>query len=421
MTSQIKMLKATLTACVSSLAALSVPMAQAQDGFTLDVSAGLDASTDKDFTAQRSGGAIGVNATLRPNYVFSDSVNFLRIGGDAQITEYFGDEPSDYTFGGSLTSQRRMSERLTLTGNLAYSRSKRANAPARFLSFQSNPLDNTTPGGAVPQAPSTPGVQLSDGDEAGVTDPTLLGRRVKSDRLSASVGADYIVSARTNLNLAIGSFRSSYDLGDLEDHRGFTVDLAYQRRVSERMTIVVSPGYSNVDYDLGSKIEIIRPHLGVTIQAGSQSTFKLNAGPSFVNYDQRNGLSSNRTNFSANANLCQSLERGSFCVGADRGYEATARGGVRLTHAANIAYLARLGVNNSLQLVANVDRRSPDEEGLFEKSTSAGGSARYSHTIGQNLWGFASVGYRSIWEGSLDQRDNAFVTVGISKKFGARQ
>ena len=243
-----------LAASVSAVAIVasivSAAPAVAQVRATVDASARATAASHPVGTSGE-GGAVAIGVQIDPSiYYEGNEATTALLRGTASIDQYTGDLGTASSFSVNATAQHRLNSRTTV-GVTASAMSSRS----AVRDFLSNPgfysrIDPVLPGLATDSnGVGSASLPLADGSGLGVLLPDFLeayAGRTTTYGFNGSVTR--LLSERDSLSLTAGTRWSNSDAFGAADYRTETFSLAYDRSLSERVSLAANVNAGVADY-----------------------------------------------------------------------------------------------------------------------------------------------------------------------------
>ncbi|HET9629289.1 MAG TPA: hypothetical protein VFP14_07395 [Novosphingobium sp.] len=394
--------------------------ALAKDSLTVDLSAGLQGSTNANLG---SGGSstVGGLATAAANYRIAEERTTLDLGASGSASTYFNGQSSDLSAGVSADLQHRASERLSvqLFGHYSYSQSNGSG----YLLLPAG-LALLPPGTVL--APGTPTSQIiitppPTGTGAVLPpDVTVLGRRLTQKSFGGGGSLQWRLSPRTSLFLSASANRQTYNDPLLSSYRSFGQSATLTRQVSESTSVFGQFQISEIRYDNGEHDTIMTPMIGVTRQLNRIFSASVSGGASIVHSRLPDGTRFHSSTLAMAANVCGKYEHSRLCFNASRQETPTSLGGVRPQTSASVIYADQRNANDTLTLTGQFDRSGRDSRRIFPAQSSAAGTARYDHRLSDRLSLFGSAQYIRIWQSGAPGRSDLRGAVGIALRLGEK-
>ena len=389
-------------------------VARAKDSLTVDLSAGLQASTNPDLGTS-SNGAIGGQVGAAANYRIVESRTTVNLSAATNASTYFDGRKSDWSAGGSANLQHRASQTVSigLEGHYNYTRTNGGVYPLYNTGLGATPA-GSTPAETTPTAPIIPppvGVPLPP-------DVTLVGRALTERSFGGSINLQVRTSARSTLSLSGDANRVTYNDPLLSNYRSFGQAVSFSRLISEATTVTAQTRVTETRYDNGEHDTIITPMIGVTRKLSRVLDLSVYGGASIVRSRLPDGTRLHSSTLALSGNICGTYERSKLCINASRQETPTAFGGVRPVTSLGVSYFDRLNTNDTLSLSGQIDRSGRDTRRLFAAQTSAQGTARYDHRLSDRLSLFGSAQYVRLWQSGTPARSDLRGVVGIALRLG---
>lgn len=369
-------IRSILVAC--GLAACTPAVGQTER-FSADVTLGAGAASSPLLQPDNTGSAF-LELSINPRYLLADELGTTSFDVNYRRTQYLNDYGDTEAFGGSIRSQRRLSQQLLLRA---------------LLSYDSSILGERGSALIIPVDPVSPGTPLPPNIDP---DLGLFGLGQRSSSLRAGLGAEY---QRTEVDVITGDVEiGQTSFGDeqiLSDYRSYLGALGYARSLSERTRVGARVSAQVIEYDLsGSTSSVVQPQLTLDTQIDPLWSLKAAAGLLFVN-TELDGRSSDSIGFSANVTGCRRAERSSLCLLFQRDAAPSGLGEVLTRTSGSVDYSYRLGERSNVRAHVDISRV---QGGVFadrESLTYGNASAAYDRELTERLSGGLSVAYRDIY------------------------
>lgn len=273
---------------------LSTAARAADTHLSADVNAGVGWANNP-FAVRGSnwdGGSGYYQVGIRPRLSINGPLTQAAITGHAQFQDYFTDYSNSDSYGADATVSHQATERLSVNARLGYDNSI----------IGTNEL-----GLGDPDAPLPP-----NGEDLG-----LFGNRDRRRTYTAGAGFTYQPSARDSITgsgfYTASRYGSNAALGNYDSYGG---TLAYQRQVTERLSLGAQGSYMRSVYDGPQGATNIYTAQGTFgLKLNDQWTVDGALGASFVNRQITGGTS---TSLSGNISVCRQGERDQECLTASR-------------------------------------------------------------------------------------------------------
>jgi hypothetical protein len=348
--------------------------------FSADVTLGAGAASNPLLQAGDSSGSAFLELAINPRYLLADELGTTSFDVYYRRTEYLNEYGDTEAYGGSIRSQRRLSQQLLIRALLSYDSSILGERGSALII----PIDPVNPGTPLP-----PEIDPDLG---------LFGLGQRSSRLRAGLGAEY---QRSEIDVITGDVEiEQTSFGDeqiLSDYRSYSGTLGYARSLSERTRVGARVSAQVIDYDLsGSTSSVVQPQLTLDTQLNPVWSLKAAAGLLFVKTEQ-DGRSSDSIGFSANVTGCRRAERSSLCLLFQRDAAPSGLGEVLTRTSGAVDYSYRVGERSNVRAHADISRVQGSDFADRESLTYGNVSAGYDRELTKRLSGGVSVAYRDIY------------------------
>jgi hypothetical protein len=351
--------------------------------FSADVTLGAGAASNPLLQEGDSSGSAFLELAINPRYLLADELGTTSLDVYYRRTQYLNEYGDTQAYGGSVQSQRRLSQQLLLRALLSFDSSILGERGSALI-IPIDPVDPVGPGTPLP-----PNIDPDLG---------LFGLGQRSNRIRAGLGAEY---QRTEVDIIAGDVEiAQTSFGDeqiLSDFRSYSGTLGYARSLSERTRVGARVSAQIIDYDLsGSTSSVVQPQLTLDTQLDPLWSLKAAAGLLFVNTEQ-DGRSSDSIGFSANVTGCRKAERSALCLQFQRDAAPSGLGEVLTRTSGSVDYSYRLGERSNLRAHADISRVEGSDFADRDSLTYGNASAAYDRELTKRLSGGVSVAYRDIY------------------------
>lgn len=389
----------------------------AKDSLTVDLSAGLEGSTNSDLGSNGSSATVGAQLGAVINYRITEARTTLNLGASGSASTYFDGSSTDLSTGLTADLQHRASQTVSvgLFGHYTYARSNGGgyllNSPAVVA---------VPPGSILSPTPATPIIVLPVTGMGTVLPPdvTLLGRRLTQKSFGGGANLQWRLSRRSTLFISASANRQTFTDPLLSNYRALGQSASLTRTISPATSVSAQFQIAEIRYDNGERDTIMTPMVGVSRRLSRIYDLSVSGGASIVRSRLPDGTRLHSATLAMAANLCGKYERSKLCFNLARQETPTSLGGVRPLSSASVTYLDRLNTNDSLTLSAEVSRSGRDTRRIFPEQTSAAGTARYDHRLSDRLSLFGSAQYIRLWQSGVSGRSDLRGVIGIAMRLG---
>jgi len=394
-------------------------IAQAKDSLTVDLSAGLEGSTNSDLGASGSSAAIGAQLGAAINYRIIEARTTLNLGASGNASTYFNGSSADLSTGLTADLQHRLSQAVSVGvfGHYTYAQS---NGSGYLLN--SSGVVGVPPGSILSPTPEPPIITPPVTGMGTVLPPdvTLLGRRLTQRSFGGGASLQWRLSKRSTLLVSGSANRQTFNDPLLSNYRALGQSVSLTRAISETTSVSAQFQIAEVRYDNGERDTIMTPMVGVSRRLSRIYNLSVSGGASIVRARLPDGTRLHSATLAMSANLCGKYERSTLCFNLQRQETPTSLGGVRPLSSASVTYIDRLNTNDTLSFSAQVSRSGRDTRRIFPEQTSAAGTARYDHRLSDRLSLFGSAQYIRLWQSGVSSRSDFRGVIGIAVRLGDR-
>lgn len=406
-----------------SIAVMATPAA-AQSQLGVDLSAKAGVATNPFLQPGSTPTALSGTIGVRPSWVLERPLSTFEINGNAEVTFYDKGYSANENITVQGTGMHRLSERTTLNGTLGYVNTVVGTFTGLGLPFGTSlPGTVTTP---VAGGSTTVPIILPD-TPAIVTDPALGGIGQRRQVYLASGGLSTALSARDQFtaNMAISVNRSSSNT--LDDFDYATPSIAYNRTISEKLTVgaTFAVGFTNYRTTSVGDATVYQPSL--TLRRGLSDRWSLSAalGAAIISINEPDGSRSS-TSLNGSADLCRRDSRLSTCLSVSRQTVPSSFQGLRTQTSASGSLAYRLSERDDLSLTGGYSHASqPIQRNLLVASHAgsvdyANASGSYSRRFAPAWWGNVTLGYAQGFDNIERIGANLTALAGVTYRFGRR-
>jgi hypothetical protein len=381
--------------------ALAPTAALAREELSVDVAAGGAASTNPFLDVRGKTGSPSAFVEVSPLLTIEDEVSTVSLRGQGRV-EQFNHGRTEESALVDLDVNRRETDRLSLR------------AGARFHTSRGSARDVLTSG--------TLGLEPLPGVIPELTDVSFVGRRTRTSVATARLGASYALSDRESLDgdLSVGVNRFKDPL--LFDYRFANQEVGYTRALSQRTSLNLSVGLSEVDYARGRAGDsvTVTPLVGFTRQLSESTRGSISIGASHSRVRRADGSTDGKTGFALRGNLCNTQVRGRICLDAERSAQPTAIGDVSTLTSFRITGSRQLSSRDTLNLTARASRSAGTGGFLVrEKAWFVGASAELARKFDPRLEVFGRGSFADIYDRTPSPRADLRGELGVRYRFGA--
>jgi hypothetical protein len=350
---------------------------------------------------QSATGTLSLNTAAK----FEEEQGSAILSGRYHITGYEHLYSKSDGYSVDLSSQQRLSERVSLTGSVGYDNSIIGNDDIRSL--QSGQPNNPPP--VVTPSP----------DDIG-----LIGRRQRRSLFQGSVGASFQPNERDQFNVNANASRTRYKKSLLaQDSDYFGGGLGYSRQISQYTQLGLRGSVSRIKYLSGGNgnTTVFSPQVtfGTRFSEAWRASGSIGASISRFTFP---GSSRTSTALSGDLSVCRTSTRASLCFGGDRSTAPSGFGGSRTATSGFVTWSFRI---NELSTVDASVRYSRSAQ-LFGIGTSTveylTNRASFTRRFNERLSGYVSAGYGDLYQNQAGSRKaNISTQIGLRFLFGERR
>lgn len=301
----------------------------------------------------------------------------------AQVYFYTRDVPSQQSVSLNANHNRRVNEKLSLTGNLRLSYDKGGRLDTSLGGLSGVPF--------LPSGINSPLLLPLGSDFLSITGRTF--------RASGDLGAQWTLSTRDFLNASSGLEYVKFDGVANSHYIAVPVSVGWDRQISTRTTIGASVSARYTDYGGPGSFRSISPALTFQTLLSESLSLRGNIGVSFAESDSGT-VKSRSTGITASVSACSRGDRENFCGRASIDQQAATVAGPARTIDVGVDYSRQLGPDDSVRLSVNASRFSSPviftTFPAFSRSIYVRGAADYSRRIGNRLFGGVSLAARKV-------------------------
>jgi len=392
----------------SATACLLPPSAQAQSRATLDVSAGATAASNPYLFNGGDTAAVGASIDFAPSLSAKTDDTSINFEGNLSLEKYLGRYGTDESISLKGGAERQINERTTVSANIDFRSSK--SASRRF--FNGPDIANLGPG------------QFPDSSQI---DPTLANLAGRTSRLEVDASLHHALSLESSLTVSAGLGLTRVTSAEGADYRDSNASVAYNRRLSETTSAVVTVAGGYADY-LGQRAgdgPFVTPLVGLEHQFTSSLDFEAQVGASIAAIQSVAGGRQTTVVWAGKFDLCEREPKTTTCLTGSRSTTPTSLGGLTTVSSVGLSYSHSFGTTSSGSLSATYARSDRPSSlvlnGTSSRSELADASATYRRKIGQRISGFVTPSFTSIKDELSGRRNNYQVLLGVTYNFGMAQ
>ncbi len=390
-------------ACVT----ISAPSAAQDTRAHADVSVGASYSSNPFLRGDEDGGAASVYVQVDPELVREDETGWVRLDGTLRYNYYPDRYGSDETARIGLAAQRRFSERFQMQASGSVQTSRSAAQDTLFEAPSVLPPDGTFP-------------------EFPIIDVTVAGLRTRTTGLAAGVTGQYALSPVESISAGLNSRLRYYDGPVGFDYGSTFVDVQYNRRLSELMSLVVGvdAGVANYfDRQIGDAV-LVTPTVGLNWTLSETAQLQTMIGVSHARIDLGPAGNQSDTYLAGSVSYCDRQLGGSLCLSASRSARPTGISGVSAVTSFNLGYSRRLSEFDSISASIRYGRTDQNSNTGFGvsgwDSELIGGSATYRRQLTDRLSAFVTPTVSKVSSDTVQREANFGVMAGLTMRFGDR-
>lgn len=371
----------------------------------LDLQAGLGYSTNPLLNSGDDTGSVFARVSGYGVLAWRGERSATTLSGYVENSTYFNRYSTKQIFSLSAHTERSVSERVRIFGDLGFSGDIGGQLSSRIYAVPSAPV---IPDPTVP--PSFVGV-----------DPTLYGLTGRQYRISGQVGAALTLTARDSLNVSAGAQRvfSGGDNNDL-NYNLYDAAIGYDRQLNERLTVGGRLVAQHANYNIGGSVTSIGPQATVRAQLSEQ--WIATAAVGFVHTRQDVGLdedTDSSVDLAVDGSLCRNLESERICARVARRSQSTVIGGASTSTSAGLEYYRRLNRRDTVQINAYAARaaalRAPFAN---QDSTFYTVAASFDRTVSDRLSAGANLSARRLSRVGPDPKTDLGGSVFVRYRVG---
>ena len=386
------------------------PPAFAKTEAGLNVALSATVASNPDVLNNAKVGVSGV-ATVTPWIRFDNDLSHIGLMGNVQVEKFTNTYGTNVSGWASADAELKLSDYVTISGSLAYRRTKRI-------------LDDFLARGAG-------GLTGANGDVGEVLLPTnplpdvsFGALRTRNESYEGNVNLSVLPSERGQLSLGLGLRAARYGTVIASDLNTYTAFTGYRHRLSERTSLNANVSVTRYDF-LGTGSGdgwTVTPRVGASQQLGETLTLSGSIGSSISRTRRPDGSIRSFALLSGELSLCKTAQRTKYCLSADRSAESAVLGGASASTQVKFNLATTVGERDSLTADVFYSRSdSPTVSTVVGRvSEFVGASASFSHNFpGRRLNAFVTPSVVRLKD-SNGAKTNFQVRVGLSYSFGGR-
>ena len=339
---------------------------------SVDLQAGLGYSTNPLLVRGDDTGSSFGRVSAYLFHGWSTERSSTSLSAYVENSTYFRRYSNKQAFDLAARTNRAVSEKLRLFGDLSFSGDVGGQLSSRFYGV---------PAGSVVPDPTAPGTFVP-------VDPDLFALSQRQYRISGQVGASVTLSPRDSLTTSVGAQRL-FVSGNADDlnYTQYDGSFAYDRHVSERVTVGARLIAQYADYSGGRSVYSVGPQATASVELSSN--WDLSAAAGVVRTDQDlGGLGGNHSSYdlALDGSLCRDAQFERICARVARRTQSSIVGRAPVSTSAGLDYFRRLSTNDTLQASASVVRSGNFRIlGVDQDSTFYTLSASYDRKLNERL------------------------------------
>ena len=395
------------TACAIAPAIIILPTSafgQAAPRVTVDVS--LNGTADSNPFLE-PGGDSSLSGTIQvdPKVYWEDETTSVVMDASLRATQYLRRYGNDIGGSVGVVATKQLDTRTALTASAGFL-SSRSTLRDFFLGSLGTPLDPV------------------EFPEATFNDVTFAGRRTRVKTLNGSVGLNRVLSEDDSISVNALTSYSRFSGSDQFDYRTGGLGASYQRRLSERTTIIAGVTGTIADY-IGTKdgdARIIGPQFCIENKINERVSWTASLGASVATVDNSLGMSRTKTYLTGNLSICDRGVESALCGSVSRSADPTSLGGIRAVTNLAIVFDKQLGAKDRVILSGRYGQTSQETSPTLlpgQGNTQLYGvSGTYSKDIGERLAFVVTPSFTKVVERRFRDEANYALTVGIRLRLG---
>jgi hypothetical protein len=373
--------------------ALCVPgsgLTEAPVRASLDLQAGLGFSTNPLLATDGRGSGFG-RVSAYGLMAWETERSASNVSAYVENSSYFNRYSSKQIFNLAAHTDRAVSERVRLFGDLGFSGDFGAMLSSRTYGVPSSP---TVPDPAIPASFVT-------------VDPDLYGLTGRQYRVSGQVGAAIGISARDSMNVSAGAqrvFTGSSNSG--LDYNQFDTAIGYERLLDERLSLGGRLVAQHTDYEQGGSVTSVGPQATFRARLNEQWTATGAIG-ALRTRQEGDAVNSSRSSLDLafDGSLCRNEENERLCARVARRTQSTILGGSSTSTSGGLDYYRRLNRRDTVQLNASAVRSAGLRAPLIDqRSTFYTLAASYDRMLNERLSAGVNVMARNLTRGGPDPK-----------------
>jgi hypothetical protein len=360
----------------------------------VDLSAGLGFSSNPFLNIQSRSAAFG-RISANGVHAWNSETGTTSLTGYVENTTYFRDYGSKQIFDLGAHTRQRVSENVTIFGDVGLAGDFAGQLSNRLLSVPTQPIP-TEPENPLPSS---------------TNNPDLFGFSGRQYRVNGQVGASIRSGARGTISLSAGAQRTWFTGGNSDaDYNAFFGSAGYSQQISERTTAGVAFNFQRQDYRHGDWANIVNPVLTLHSQLSESLTGDASVGVMVIE-QSTDGRKERQVSPSFSGSLCNRGEVSQLCAHVSRDAQTAlgarvgnGTGEPTITTSAGLDYYRRLSANGTLQLALSgvrYDSPSSFDSGRL-RTTYLSGVAGYDRKIHDRFFAGVSGGVRKLFQVGTD-------------------
>ena len=423
--------------------AATAARAQTESRVSADVSATGGYSSNPFTVSGDDTGAAVVTIDIAPRYQLLTPRSTITVSADANIQQYISRYGNNVSYAGAVDYQGQPSERVTAHARIDLS-SAVLGAFNSYLPFAGGIGGIATPGlGATTDTGTAAigGTGIGGAGAAGAigtglqpivaatplvsyTDVGLYGLRNRRRSARASGDLGFVLSARDSLTVGAFGELTRYRGLIASDYDAYGGSLAYQRRLSNRLSVGLSGSASNYSYH--SLYSDTRTYsIQATASAALNERWTANGALGVTFVDGGGDGSTRSTSLSGSLDLCRRGPHSSMCLQAVRQASPTGIAGTQYVTTAGFSWNRQLDERQNVTLNGTYSKVGGGTVralgGLPLQSEYVQGVASYGRRLAPRLRFVASANYRELLSGNAGRSADYGGQVGLSYRFGDRR
>lgn len=329
-----------------------------------------------------------------------------QLTGYVENTSYFQRYGNRQLFSLGASHSNRVSEKVTLFGNLSFSSDFGGQLSSRFF--------------GIPVIEDVGQPVLPDNVVVVATpDPTALSQR--QYRIAGSAGGSVSLSPRDSLSFNAGAQRIFFKGGNTSqlDNTGYDAAVGYNRLVNERLSAGARFIVSHTDYWQDRSILSYGPQLTGSLLLGER--LQLQGAIGAVRTEQNLGPLGKvaSTDLALDASLCRTLEFESFCGRVSRRTQSASIGTAPTSTSIGAEYARRLSAKEQVQANLAIVRSGTSAGIISGAQTFYTLAGSYDREIGNRLSAGVNVAARKLTVAGPDPKNDFSGSLFIRTRLGS--